>query len=225
MKKKISCIIPAYNEAKRIKNVLDVVLNHPLIDEIVVINDGSTDDTEKILKNITGIKLISYKKNKGKSYAIMKGFKETRNNLIILLDSDLLGLTTNDISNLIKPILENKADISISLRINSPKFWRLIGIDYISGERVFNKKLIDDFSKIKKLPGFGLEVFFNKYIIKNNLRIKIVKWNNVKSPYKISKDGFFKGIKGDIKMMYQIFKTIGLHGTLYQIYKMRKQRI
>ena len=72
--KKISCIIPAYNEEKNISNVLDVLLKflHKDIFEIIVVNDCSSDKTEEILRNFSEIKIIQNEKNLWKSASVAK---------------------------------------------------------------------------------------------------------------------------------------------------------
>jgi len=215
----ISCIIPAYNEEKRIGNVIKVVQSHPLVREVIVINDGSSDKTEDVMRKFKGIKLISYKKNCGKSYAIMKGIEAAKSDLLLFIDADLIGLNKKNITDLIDPVLKGKSDMSISLRINAPWFYRKIGIDFISGERVINRNLFPDLKRLANLK-FGIEVFMNNEIIKRKLRIGIVRLDNVISPYPNKKYGFFKGTKRFIGMILQIFKTAGIFGTIYQVYMM-----
>ena len=223
---KISCIIPAYNEEARIATIIQFAQEHSLVSEVIIVDDGSTDNTKKMVKVSDKVKLIIHEKNQGKSSAICTGMKEASGNFIFLLDSDLIGLNEQNITDLITPIIENKADVTISLRRNSPKLWHKIGFDYLSGERVFSKNLlIDKISEIKLLPRFGLEVFINSVIIKNHCRIKIVQWPNVDSPFKIKKYGLWKGLKSDILMILDIFKTISIIGPIYQIIRMNNLKI
>lgn len=224
--KKISCIIPTYNEETRIENVLKAVYDHPLITEIIVVDDGSKDNTLEIIKKFKNIHLVVHSKNQGKSSAVCTGVKESTGEFLFLLDADLIGLTPKDITNLIEPVTSGLADISISLRKNAPLVWRVIGLDFISGERVIPRNIMaDNLEKIKILPRFGLESFMNTIIIKNNYRIKIVHWMNTESPYKSRKHGFWAGIKGELKMYLDIFKTIGIFGPVYQIVKILRLMI
>lgn len=221
---RLSCIIPTYNEATRIGNVLDIVSKHSLIDEILVIDDGSKDTTINIVKTYPRIKLIIHPQNKGKSATIYTGIKESQGEFLLFLDADLIGLTAQNITDIIEPVIQNQADISISLRRNT--LWRLIGLDYISGERVVRKKyLYPIIEHISLLPPFGLEVFLNRWIIENAYTIKIVLWKNVDSPFKYKKHGWWLGIVAEISMRLDIYKVITLKEKLYQIYKMLRLKV
>ncbi|MBP7859464.1 glycosyltransferase family 2 protein [Patescibacteria group bacterium] len=97
--KTISIVIPLYNEEKRIVGTLPQIYEH--IDklakklkikfELIFINDGSTDSTREVVKKIKNLKtrLISYKKNKGKGYALKKGFSKATGDYILFMDADL----------------------------------------------------------------------------------------------------------------------------------------
>jgi glycosyltransferase involved in cell wall biosynthesis len=187
--------------------------HHPLLDELIVVNDGSKDNTLKVIKKFSGAKIITYKKNAGKSHAIMLGLKAARNKTVMLIDSDLVGLTRNNIDKLIEPVITGKADISMTLRKNSGVY-RLFGLDFISGERVFEKSLIGDLNQLDKIFGYGLESFMNKKIIEQKKRIAVVRWENVEITKKSSKVGFFRGVIGELKMTAQIIKLTGWIGIV-----------
>jgi len=225
--KKISCIIPIYNEAERVGAVLDVAQNHHLISEVILIDDGSTDGTKEIIgqKLRENVKLISLEKNMGKSFAVAAGIEKSTNDIIFLLDGDLIGLTEKNISSIIKPVVSGEADISMSLRKNSLLIYRIFKLDYISGERVFRKNLlINHLTEIRRLPGFGLESFINKLIIENSWKIKVVYWRNVITPRKAQKIGFFKGRKKDFSMIFQILKVTSFKEIIRINFKMIKLR-
>ncbi len=93
MKEKIVVIIPAFNEEKRIVNtLLDVVktLTHKIKYEIVVVDDGSTDRTVKLIKekNLPHLRIISLKKNKGKGFAIKSGILSSSGDYFLFMDAD-----------------------------------------------------------------------------------------------------------------------------------------
>jgi glycosyltransferase involved in cell wall biosynthesis len=222
----ITCIIPAFNEAPRIKQVLDSISDHPLISEIIVVDDGSADNTTDIVKTYTNVTLIVHEKNKGKSAALATGITQAHGEYILFLDADLIGISHDDITNLITPINTGVADVSISLRRNSPRPWHWIGLDYISGERVVPRSLLlDKIETMNKLPHFGIEVFMNNAIITHAYRIKVVHWNEVDSMFKYKKYGFLKGIMMDILMMVDIFRTISILQAGRQIISMRRLRV
>lgn len=224
--KKISCVIAAYNEGARIGCVLDAVENHPLIHEIIVVDDGSQDNTSEVVAKRKGIKLITLPKNRGKSFAVVTGIKQSKHDHLFMLDADLIGLSADDVSRLIQPVLDEEADISISLRKNSLPIMRFMELDYISGERVFKKSIIEKhLDNIEKLPSFAIESFFNRVIIENKHSLKVVRWDNTITPRKSAKIGFFKGVWGDILMIRDILKLVSVKEVVRQNYKMHKLKV
>ncbi|WP_409200132.1 glycosyltransferase [Methanobrevibacter sp. DSM 116169] len=107
----ISVIIPAYNEEENIANVIDVIKKIDYITEIIVVNDGSNDNTETVAKR-AGATVVSHEKNLGKGAAIKTGFKQSDSDIIAFIDGDIYNLTTDKIEAMIKPILEGKTEIT-----------------------------------------------------------------------------------------------------------------
>lgn len=227
----ISCIIPAYNEAPRIAAVLERVLGHPQITEVIVIDDGSHDGTPEIAEGFRDahphLRVLRQAKNGGKTAAVAAGIAEAAGSHLMLLDSDLLGLTHADLGALIAPVAAGQADVTISLRRNAPRTWRVIGLDYISGERVIPREMLAArLDELNALPRFGLEVFMNRLWITERARIAVVHWPGVDSPMKSAKLGNWRaGLAADVRMMRDIFRTIAPHRALAQILAMRGLRV
>ncbi len=91
----ISVLMPAYNEERTLEKAVKETMKElrGLDYEIIIINDGSTDNTLKIAKELCesskNVKVISYSKNRGKGYALKKGFEKSKGEIIVFFDSDL----------------------------------------------------------------------------------------------------------------------------------------
>lgn len=222
----VTCLIPAWNEAARIGAVLAAVAGHPLVTRIVVIDDGSTDGTGDIARGF-GVTVITTAGNTGKTNALVAGLRHVTGGQVLLLDADLVGLTAGDITRLLMPVLNGRADAALSLRGNAPALWRGIGLDYITGERVLPHALLaPHLDAFTRLPRFGFEVYLNRVLIAMPARLAVVAWPDVASPSKGHKRGSrLAGIKGDLRMMEDIFRTISWQECLAQIRKMRAMTI
>lgn len=113
--KSVSIVIPVYNEEKTIKKVLETVLSSDtltLAKEIIVVDDNSTDNTGKALKEIkkNNIKVITNPINLGKGACLRTGFQNTVGDIVLIQDADL-EYSPKDYPILIKPILDGYADV------------------------------------------------------------------------------------------------------------------
>lgn len=222
----VSCIVPAYNEADRISAVLESVAGHPLVTEVIVVDDGSTDNTAKVVGTFRNIMIVAHESNKGKSKAIHTGITKSSGEYLFFLDSDLIGLTPANITELIKPVLSGESDVSISLRENSPWWAKKFGLDYISGERVFHRSFLDGkIDEIQNVKGYALEVFMNKIILEKKSKLKVVFWQNTRFVYKWEKTGWIKGILLELKMSYEILQTISFTENIKMYRAMLKLKV
>ncbi len=111
----ISVLIPVYNEKKTVQEIVQVVLANTVDQEIIIVDDGSTDGTREILKNkIQGkyqeVKVIFHKKNQGKGAAIRTAIKSCTGQIAIIQDADL-EYDPKEYPVLLAPIIEGKADV------------------------------------------------------------------------------------------------------------------
>jgi glycosyltransferase involved in cell wall biosynthesis len=216
----VSCIIPAYNEVGRIGNVLPVVLSEPLIDEVIVVNDGSTDGTSDYVRNLfPEARLIDLEENRGKAFALKQGITSATGKVILLLDADLVGLTTENIHNLLQPVVGGHTDMTLSLRGNSLFIYRILGVDLVSGERAIHKELLEKLGDYEDAR-FGFESLLNEYIIANKLDFQSVRWDNVRVAPKSEKRGFWKGVGDEMKMLKEIMEAVPIGKFFYILFKM-----
>lgn len=181
----VSVIVPAYNEEKKISHVMRSFVDSTLIDEIIVINDGSSDNTLSVIKRFKKIILINLKKNHGKSYAITKGIEKSKGDIIIFIDADLTGLNDSHIKKLINPLITGKKDVVIGYPnyIKADKLFLPL-----SGERSYWKKDLLPYLKEIIHKGYGLELFLN-YIFRNK-RMRLFPLHGVKTALKYEKQSY-----------------------------------
>lgn len=143
MTMKLSIVMPCFNEINSIKAILDVISGvHVGMDkEIVIVDDYSTDGTREYLKSIEGkdnnTTIIYHSENKGKGAALKTGFKAASGDIVIIQDADL-EYDPNEYSKLLKPIIENKADVVYGSRFiggDSHRilfFWHSLGNKFLT---------------------------------------------------------------------------------------------
>jgi glycosyltransferase involved in cell wall biosynthesis len=213
----ISCIVCAYNEADRIEEVLRVLDGHPALEEVIVVDDGSTDDTRAIVKAHPDIRLVSYAVNRGKTYAMGRGIAAAVGEHLMFLDADLAGLGPPEIERLAAPIAGGRADVSISLRSNSLGVYRRMGLDFVSGERVIPAWLVrGQVETMADLPRWGGETFINQLVIAANLDIEVVDWPGVTNTRKHDKVGALRGFVGELSMINDALQVLSPLGLLRQ---------
>jgi glucosyl-3-phosphoglycerate synthase len=108
---RVSVVIPAFNEAETVGHVVKVVKALKYVTEIIVVDDGSTDETAEVAEE-AGAKVIMHPFNWGKGAAISTGYKTSEGDVVAFIDADLPKLTTKQVENIIRPILEGKADVT-----------------------------------------------------------------------------------------------------------------
>jgi glycosyltransferase involved in cell wall biosynthesis len=133
---KLSIVIPAYNEEATIEAIVRRVQAVDLGSvekEIIVVNDGSRDGTEQVLKGLPGIRHISHERNGGKGAALSTGFRAATGDIIIIQDADL-EYDPSDYAAVIRPIAEGRSDVVMGSRfiLYKPKYFGTRRSPYLS---------------------------------------------------------------------------------------------
>jgi len=207
---KASAIICAYNEEKTIESVIRSANENYLINEVIVVNDGSTDNTGKIiesLKNkipITDIHLI---KNKGKGYAMAIGIEKALNDIIVFIDADLSNLNQNHYYQLVVPIIGNKADMVLGQATETIINYKLNPFKSITGERALKKAdIIPIINKMKK-SRFGVETLINLYYQSTGKTVEYVMLKGLVHPTKFQKTSLINASKQFVSEGHEIAIT------------------
>lgn len=133
---KVSILIPAYNEAPTILEVIERVRSAPLAlsKELIIVDDGSTDGTVQLLEQLSrdggNLRVVSHPMNRGKGAAIRTGLGYATGEIILIQDADL-EYDPRDYPNLLEPILEDRADVVFGRFHGGPHrvlyFWHYVG--------------------------------------------------------------------------------------------------
>ncbi len=186
---KISAIICAYNEEETIKNVVTTVSDY-FFDEVIVINDGSTDKTDEILCGLTdlhNLKYLSLSENKGKGYAMATGVINSIGEIITFIDADLSNLTEEHFSQLVTPVFNKEADIVLGQASETVINYAVNPFKVLTGQRtVLKSDILPILEKIKS-SRFGVETLINLYYKANGKKIKYISLNGLKHPTKFQK--------------------------------------
>jgi dolichol-phosphate mannosyltransferase len=135
---KLSIIIPVYNEEKTVLTAINKVLSVNLgkiKKEIIVINDGSIDNTKRLLRKFkkdTNITIINFPKNRGKGYALRAGFKKATGDVITIQDGDL-EYNPNDFKKMLKKISEDNVNVVYGSRRLNKKNIQYSGLSFYLG--------------------------------------------------------------------------------------------
>ena len=188
---KVSAIVCAYNEAKTIKPILEILLLHPRIDEVIVVDDGSTDPTNKVINSVKNQKLVKirHKINLGKGAAIADAVKTAKGNMLLFVDADTRSFHQSHVDILLSPLLIDSKCMVIGLRDGEKLLDKTLNaiLKSIGGERVIMKKyVIPLLSKIKD-SGYGVETILNLATVRHNRRIYYVPLPQLFHPLKTAK--------------------------------------
>jgi len=126
----LTLVIPAFNEARTVGTVLDRVFSFlPSVHEVLVIDDGSTDDTPDVLQRYSAheprVRLFRHKSNQGKTAALRTGFAAATGSIVVVQDADL-EYDPREIPHLIAPIEEGNADVCLGSRFLVRKAGRVL---------------------------------------------------------------------------------------------------
>lgn len=206
--RRISAVVPAFNEEANVGRVLKVLLSSKYLDEVILVDDGSSDKTAEVGEKL-GVKVIKLSENKGKGNAMKQGLKATMAEVIVFFDADLIGLTQEHIFSLVSPVLKDEADMCVGIRgrlFNIPKLVAKIDpLLAIGGERAIKKQILENIPD-RLVKRFTVEPAINYYCIKNKLKVRYALLPNLSIIIKEKKWGFWKGFISRIKMSWQIIK-------------------
>lgn len=209
--KNASVIICAYNEEKTVESVIRSAFANYLVNDIIVINDGSTDNTGKIiesLKNEITITDIHFTENRGKGYAMASGIEKALNDIIVFIDADLSNLNQDHFYQLIDPIIEEKADMVLGQATETIINYKMNPFKSITGERALKKVDILPVIDKMKYSRFGVETLINLYYQSLGKTVEYVMLRGLVHPTKFQKTSLIKASKQFVSEGHEIAITV-----------------
>jgi glycosyltransferase involved in cell wall biosynthesis len=208
--KKISAIICAFNEEGTIIDVVTTVCDY-FFDEVIVVNDASTDNTDSILRELNDFYKFTYivfPENKGKGYAMATGIENASGEVIVFIDAGLSNLQEEHFAQLITPVFNNEADMVLGQVTEILIDNKINPIKSFPGERTLLKKDILPILEDLKSSRFGVETLIDLCYQSQGKRIKSVMLQGLKHPTKFEKTSQSTAIKEFAQEGHQIALTV-----------------
>jgi glycosyltransferase involved in cell wall biosynthesis len=207
---RVTAVIPAYNEEERIGTVLEAVKGSKLVDEIIVVDDGSEDNTAEAAKKM-GVRVIVNDENLGKGGALCRGLEGCQADIILFLDADLCGLKTEDVDHLLLPVISGEWDMTIGVFSNGRLTTDLAQkvAPFLSGQRAIRRQVLEGISGLE-ISRYGVEVALTRHVKKNNIRLKEVQLEDVSHVMKEEKMGIIRGFAERLRMYRDIVKVLSV---------------
>jgi hypothetical protein len=207
----IAAILPTYNEELNVSGVLEVLHATSMLDEIILVDDGSQDKTVEILQRAAAederMQIIQHDRNRGKGDAIFSGWAATCAPILLLLDADLKKLTPDHIRDLLAPVLDRRADMTLGLfhgghLATDFSHWLT---PFLTGQRGLRADILKHISR-EAAAGYGFEVALTVAAGQCNYRTRVVPLKGVWHPQSEfrSERGFWGGAAWKLRMYGQI---------------------
>ncbi|MBC8134848.1 MAG: glycosyltransferase family 2 protein [Fibrella sp.] len=213
----VCAVVPAYNEAGRIGTVLDTLASAPEIDAILVVDDGSSDDTYAVASAHGAAKgkqakvtVLRQQPNRGKGAAMVLGANHAQDfDALLFFDADLVGLSPAHVTDILAPVTSGQVVMALGVFRGGRGATTLAQkiAPNISGQRAIKR---DVFLSVPALDtsGYGVELAITNHILSSGLPMTQVILNDVTHPMKEEKLGFLPGFFSRLKMYYQMLPHI-----------------
>lgn len=203
--RRVAAIVPAYNEQETLAEVLSVLKSTPLIHEILVVSDGSTDGTVEIARSL-GLPTIHLRENQGKGIAMAVGVEHTKAEILLFVDGDILNLTSELLEKLIEPVLSGRSDMNVGIRHRGSLIDGIHATTgpLLSGIRCLRRKIFEAVPE-SHLEGFAVETGLNWACRQLGCRITTFVMHNLKHLVKEKKRGLLQGFRARYRMFGAVF--------------------
>ncbi len=202
----VTVVIPAHNEEQRIGRVLESVLAADFVSRVVVVNDGSADQTSSVARRYHNVHVHDLPSNCGKGGAMLTGAKLAEgSDVLLFLDGDLINLTPAHVCALVGPVVRGEADMAVGQFRGGRGLTDLAQklVPYISGQRAIRRDLFLQIPDLDRV-GYGIEMAITFYVKHFGRNVTTVMMRGVTHPMKEEKLGFVRGAWARARMYKQM---------------------
>jgi polyisoprenyl-phosphate glycosyltransferase len=202
---RIAAIVPVYNEHRTLAEVVELLQQSSLVDEILVVSDGSTDRTVEVARAL-GVRAIHLKQNQGKGTALALGVAHTTAPILLFVDGDILNLPPDFVDRLVQPVLRGTVEMNVALR----SLGRLISYLHgrfgplLSGIRCLRREIFEAVPD-EHLRGYRVETALNWYCHQLGCRYGTIVLHGTRHIRKEAKRGFWRGARARWAMYASVF--------------------
>ena len=211
---KVTAVVAAYNEEQTIAQVLLALKASPLVGEIIVVSDGSTDRTVEIARSFD-VRCLALHENQGKGYAMRLGVQHAANDHLFFVDGDMLDLTEEHIESLVLPVLQDACEMNVGIRHRGPLLdflhLKVHCGPVLSGIRVMHRKVFEIVPP-RYMERFKIEAALNYFCASAGYRQHNTVIHELGHVIKENKRGLLRGLQSRWAMSREVFL---LHFDLY----------
>lgn len=189
--------------------MLEAIHRASLVDDILVVSDGSRDRTYDTALEVCGVRAVELANNSGKAAAMCAGASRCEADIILFLDADLSGLEPRHVDAIVKPVLEGSADMAVGV-FRGGRFWTDLAqkiAPVISGQRAIRRDLFLQVPHLEEVR-MGVEIALTQWSRVNRIRVAEVILDGVTHPMKEEKLGRIRGFGSRMLMYWEIGKVM-----------------
>jgi len=187
-----TAVVPAYNEANHIQRVLDPLCSVAQLKHIIVVDDGSVDDTAVVVEAYAAqddrVGLIRLEHNQGKGGAVMAGIQASATDVVVLLDADLINLRADHIRALMQPVQQRQCAMTLGIfrhgrqqtNVSHRYFY------FLSGQRCLRWSAFRHTAGLRDAR-WGIEMGLNLAARQQKLAVQQVPWDGVTHTMRLEK--------------------------------------
>jgi glycosyltransferase involved in cell wall biosynthesis len=216
--KKITVLIPAYNEATQIGDVLSVMTKLDWVNQIIVVDDGSTDGTVSLIKKkFPVVHCLQLSKNLGKTAALQVGSFKIDTFWTLLFDADIWDFELEDLTKAWKKVSAHSDLTSVILQTaTDPWLWKILKLDILlSGQRFIQTKKLQQFFKTIQPYQYDFELAFTRWCFEQAHQIGWISFKS-RNYFKLQKWSWPQAILKSLSFYSHWLRPVGIREISWQ---------